>query len=239
MKKVRLKLRFHRPSIYNTGAARFVAEPRGEGQSTESAMKIRHLIRVFAALIISSLYGRDDERFAKPPAAIDAAFVAPAFMRSYFLDVQAIEPQWLYSKQIENWFPIESYASYVAVVFDVPTPIGKDLKASFAELATTSEQSKKNVKNGPMLGPQSAYIVFDSAKPPILIIYLHFGQIVTSHAHEVSGGDTFQAFEGWKSYNEIPALTGFLESLGPEKQAYDTPFLKWSGEGSGKKSKVK
>ncbi len=151
-------------------------------------------------------------------------------MRSYFLHIQALEPRWLYVKQIQNWFPIKSHTSYVARIVAEPTPIDQDLKAEFEKLAQTSNDAKKEIEIGPMLGPEAAYVIFNSEKKPVLIVYRQFGVLCSSHPNSVSGNDTFQAFDGWTSYNVSSAISSFLEAIEPEKHIYETPFIKWKGD---------
>jgi len=190
---------------------------------------LRLLITLF--LVVGQMVSRADEAwYSKPPEKIEAAFAAPAEMRSYSLDVQAIEPRWLYEKQLEDWFPIKSFTSYVARIVAEPTPISGELEAEFEKLAKTSEDAKKEIETGPLMGPKAAYVIFNSKKKPVLIVYRQFQVLWSSHPHSVSGSDTFQAFEGWTSYNLNSAISEFLEKIEPKKRIYETPFTKWKDD---------
>jgi hypothetical protein len=170
-----------------------------------------------------------DEDEAKQPPTIRAAFAVAATMRSYYLDVQAIEPRWLYEKQIEKWFPIQSHASAVAVVTETPQPIPAALVESFSGLSVTDKAAEDYVVHGPMMGPTRSYILFDAQREPIVILYLHFGVLRAARAHQVSREDTFQAYEGWESYRRSPELVEFLATLDPAAQV-ESPFVKWKKE---------
>ena len=186
------------------------------------------LISLLVVAVHCEVVALDDDE-AKQPPIIQPAFVVAATMRSYYLDVQAIEPRWLYEKQIEKWFPIQSHASAVAVVTETPKPVPPALVPAFSGLATTDKAAEDYVVNGPVMGPTRAYILFDAQRRPIVILYLHFEVLRAARAHEVSRSDTFQAYEGWESYRRAPDLVAFLATLDPAAPL-ETAFEKWKKE---------
>ena len=196
---------------------------------------------VIAVSGMLSLEARDEEELARAPK-IDAAYIAPAYMRSFFLDVQAIEPRWLYEKQIENWFPLQSCAFNIAHVVNTPVAVPTNIKSRMSETMTLGRKgAKEELEKGPMLGADRVYVIFDSNRKPQLIVFRQAGFLVTHHAHDVSEGDMFQAAGKWRSVSDDKELMQFLESIdlpADDSKRRDrlyspvtrpeTPFLKWS-----------
>ena len=197
------------------------------------SQKLTRMVRISFLILLmlgQTVVRADDDPHSKPPEKLEAAYAAPAEMKSYFLHVHATEPQWLKERQVEDSFLIRSQAYYVARIVVEPTPINKDLKAEFEKLLQTSGDAKKEIETDPLLGPKDAYVIFNGDKKPVLIVYRQLGILTSSHAISVSGKDTFQAVDGWTSYNKNSAISAFLDSIAPEKSAYETPFTKWKGD---------
>lgn len=206
-----------------------------------SRFPVLSVTSVVLAVAIQSLVARDEEELAKPPK-IDAAYVAPAYRRSFFLDVQAMQPRWLYEKQIEKWFPIESCVFEIAHVTTAPVAVPAGMKKQMAEIfAVGTKGAKEEIEKGPLLGPDRAYVVFDSERNPQLIVFRQLGFLVARRAHDVSEGEMFQGYGGWMTVTRDKDILEFLKSvdgLGEKLKSSDqlevpqpeTSFLQWQAE---------
>ncbi len=174
----------------------------------------------------------------KPPSGLNAAFIVPLHLRNYLIDVHAIDPRQIDENKIKNGGQIKGLASYVGTAIDVPAAVPDEMKMLFERLLESSKDAEKRVQEGPLLGPEEAFLVLDRERKPLLMIYLHFGIIVARHVQEVAGGDIFQPCGSWVSYGDDPDLIRFLWRTGP-KFDFETPFLKWRAISSEGKSKDK
>jgi hypothetical protein len=178
--------------------------------------------------VLTSLCFAGDPVDLKAPPTIDAMYYARADFRFFRGYVQVNDPHDIARRQSDEKLLIEAEASYLFQIIDEPQVIPeKSREAISRALSTESPEARKQILEGPILGPMAAFVLFDRNRKPTALVTQLFGVYVTSHLQTVSGDDIFQRVGEWRVYShcaDLTELVGVAKSYAPERE---TPFMIW------------
>lgn len=179
-------------------------------------------------LLLTAVCLAEDPHDLKAPPKIDAMYYARADFRHFQGHVQVLEPQDIARRQSDAKLLIEAEVNHLFQVMDEPQVIPEKSRAAISRaLITDSPEDRKQILEGPMLGPMAAFVLFDRNRKPTALVTQLFGVYLTSHLQSVSGDEIFQTVGEWRAYShcaELDELVGVATSLAPERE---TPFKLW------------
>jgi len=156
-------------------------------------------------------------------------YIARARVQHLEVDVQVMEPRWLYEKQIESGFTIQGWAWYVAHVKTKPVQIPEDIAHIMkTEMMHGTKGAEDVLRSGPFVGPESVYVVFDEERTAQVILFKYHSDIVVAEQANPVSDDQFEARGVWGTCTRSRELSAFLDNQLPPDEA--SVFENWIRE---------
>ena len=199
-------------------------------QANPPTVMRQKLVLLISVVIALACWAYDPDDFRDPPA-LEPAFYARAEIRSFRGFVQVHKPGDVARRQHEKKLLVDAECSYICHVVAEPTPFPADtVKAISKGLFTGTPEAKAQIMNGPIMGPFTAFVLYDKHRKPMALVFQQLSVYMTFHVREVSGDDMYQRIGDWIAYSYCPefdAIVGIATNPYPTTQ---TPFLKWRNQ---------